>query len=313
MRTFFFTLFILCLVTSCDDGDVITADLDFDQGELTRCENNNDSYLIYDTRNDPSESLSILIPRNAQTESFFMQAITDTLEVNMSTIRFNYRTYNRNLSNNELCNIVTPADLNITEDFEAQTGAQIVFTSTIIDDDLDGIPSEDEGRGEADADGNFPNAQDTDGDGIPDYLDEDDDNDNVPTIDELDEGNLDGDNNPLTNPLNTDADIEMANGINPLPNYLDPDDDGDGVPTIDEDENQSGNPDDDRVLTNGINLALYLNFDENTNYGNPGLSDDNSFQRVVTTRIVIRNFNIDILQQDNYFLGTLTNMRTIEN
>lgn len=306
MRSIFVMFFSLCLITSCDDGDVITADLNFTQGELTLCDENNDSYLIYDTRNDPSESLSILIPRNTQTEAFFTQAGINSLEVNMSTIRFNYRTYNRDIAVRELCNVFPPADLNIIEDFEAQNGARIVFTSTIEDDDLDGIPSVDEGRGAPDADGNFPDAQDTDGDGIPDYLDEDDDNDNVPTSQEIsNDDNLDGDDNPLTNPTNTDEDS--------LPNYLDPDDDGDGILTINEDENMNGNPADDIVLTNGINLALYLNSDEDINYGNPGLSDDNSFQRVVTTRIVIENFNIDILQQDNYFLGTFTNMLTIEN
>ena len=94
-------------------------------------------------------------------------------------------------------------------------------------DDLDGLVADDE----------LPLDQDTDGDGLFDYIDFDDDGDNIPTAFELDVFNTDGDNNPLTNPLDTDQD-----GI---PNYLDPDDDGDGILTIDEDLNGDLDPTND--------------------------------------------------------------------
>ena len=62
--------------------------------------------------------------------------------------------------------------------------------------------------------------QDSDGDGV---------------VDPLEDANLDGDNNPETNPgPDTDGD-----GV---PNYLDPDDDGDGIPTTTEDVSRDGNP-----------------------------------------------------------------------
>ena len=80
------------------------------------------------------------------------------------------------------------------------------------DDDGDGIPT----TGEAQLD--------TDGDGIPDYLDPDDDNDSILTVNEP-AGDVDRDGRP---------------------NYLDADDDGDGRPTIVEhgrDDNRNGVPD----------------------------------------------------------------------
>ncbi|MEZ4861095.1 MAG: SdrD B-like domain-containing protein [Caldilineaceae bacterium] len=74
--------------------------------------------------------------------------------------------------------------------------------------------------GEAEADCTI---LDSDGDGVPDPFED---------------ANLDGDNNPATNPgPDTDGD-----GI---PNYLDPDDDGDGIPTIDEDASLDGDPTND--------------------------------------------------------------------
>lgn len=113
------------------------------------------------------------------------------------------------------------------------------------DDDNDRIPAyldpndaETGSPGDSDGDG-LTDAQecqagspceDSDGDGQPDYMDADDDNDGRPTATE--DPNGDG------NPINDDT-----NG-NGLPNYLDPDDDGDGIPTSEEGD---GDPDGDSI------------------------------------------------------------------
>jgi gliding motility-associated-like protein len=103
-----------------------------------------------------------------------------------------------------------------------------------LDDDGDSTPTEEE-----DPNGNDdPTDDDGDGDGTPDYLDPDDggtdtDGDGVPDITDLDDDNdglldttedpnLDGDDNPLTDPTDSDND-----GI---PNHLDIDSDNDGIP-----------------------------------------------------------------------------------
>jgi hypothetical protein len=103
------------------------------------------------------------------------------------------------------------------------------------DDDNDGVPTASE---------NAPD-QDTDQDGIPDYLDDDDDGDGRLTRDE--DTDEDGDGNPATNPTDIDDD-----GI---PDYLDPDDqggptgdlDGDGLTNEREEElgTDPANPDTD--------------------------------------------------------------------
>lgn len=111
------------------------------------------------------------------------------------------------------------------------------------DDDGDGVLTKDElgdanGNGipdylegpeepivDSDGDGVFDDVEcpvpgecpDTDGEGTPDYLDDDDDDDGIPTIDE----DLDGDGDPTNDDTDGDG----------LPNYLDDDDDGDGIPT----------------------------------------------------------------------------------
>lgn len=301
MTRFFYIVFALLLLTACDDGDIFTVDLVFDK-ELDLCSNNTESFLIYDTRENPSESLSLIIPRGSNEDYPFTEPTPidepTTFSINGSSIRFLYRTYNRNLTSSELCYPIPPSDLTITNDYEAPSGTAFA-TVTIEDDDNDGIPSDLEGRGEMDEDGDFPNAQDSDEDGIPDYLDQDDDNDNVPTINEIDTDDLDGDDDPTTNPLDTDGD-----GI---PDYLDEDDDGDGVNTILEDEDQDMNPRNDlNVNADGDIVPHYLNTLEDTPYENPGLTDTNIYTRTVTVNFLIIDFNLEILSSDAIDFGTLT-------
>ena len=111
-----------------------------------------------------------------------------------------------------------------------------------------------DGDGRLDVDECPPASQcsDTDKDGIPDYLDADDDGDGIPT---LGEGQLDTDGDGILNYLDPDDDNDTILTINEpagdvdgdgRPNYLDPDDDGDGRPTIVEhgrDDNHNGVPD----------------------------------------------------------------------
>lgn len=306
MRRFYIIICLLFLV-ACDDGDILTVELAFDKG-LERCENDIESYLIYDTREDPNESLSLIIPRTDLSDLLFSiptpVGIPAIFPIDGTTVRFNFRTYNRAIVTDELCDVISPAGLNIVEDYEATTGT-VEVTVTIDDDDGDGISSDDEGR-DPNGDGDFSDAVNTDllsdnPDDIPDYLDEDDDNDNVKTANELDNDNTDGDNDPTTNPLDTDGD-----GI---ADYLDNDDDGDGVLTIAEDEDGDQNPLDDLGNNSDDEIVPHFrNTLETQNYGSPGIIDlsENAYTRTVTTRFLVRAIDLEILRTTEVDFGTLT-------
>ncbi|WP_296316851.1 hypothetical protein [Winogradskyella sp. UBA3174] len=297
LRRIYIILFLV-VFTACDDGDIIVADLNFDQ-ELDRCDNFEDSYLIFDTRVDPNESLSLIIPKDDANELLFTEPTPidepTLFTINENTIRFNYRIYNRAVINSDLCTVIPPADLDIKADYEAPTG-DVIVTVTIEDDDNDGVPTEFEGRGELDENGEYSNAEDFDLDGIPDYLDEDDDNDNVKTIDEIDNTNIDGDNNPTTNPLDTDG--------NGNPNYLDADDDGDGTPTRLEDENGDKIPQNDSVVNaDGINVVRYLYDGATEPFSDPGFIA-NEYRRTVRTRFLILNVSLGPVGATEIEFGT---------
>jgi heat shock protein beta len=97
--------------------------------------------------------------------------------------------------------------------------------------------------------------QDTDGDGIIDALDDDDDGDHVSSVDEFCDPNADH--------LPDDA---MDTDLDGIPNYLDPDDDNDGIYTIFEDVAlphiypQDGDPMNDD--TDGDGIPNYLDVDD---------------------------------------------------
>lgn len=108
-----------------------------------------------------------------------------------------------------------------------------------VDYDLDTVATALE---DANGDGNLEN-DDTDGDGIPNFLDNDDDGDMVLTSFEY-VFNSGRNSNETNSIMDTDNDGIL--------NYLDNDDDGDGVLTINEDYNGNNNPGDDDTNANGI-------------------------------------------------------------
>ncbi|GGW61933.1 hypothetical protein DFQ11_102476 [Winogradskyella epiphytica] len=294
----FYILICAVFLVACDDGDILTVDLDFDQ-ELGICDDFENSYLIFDTRTDPNESLTLVLPK-PQYEDLFLNPTPEgepvIIDISPTQARFNYRTYNIN-PDGLLCDVLPNSDLIIREDYPANQGT-VEVTVTIEDDDNDGIPNIFEY-----GPGGIENPKDSDGDGIPDYLDEDDDNDNVKTKFEINDPV--GDGNPANNPLDSDGD-----GI---PDYLDEDDDGDGVLTRLEDANGDKNPRNDMANNAAGELVPhYLNPDETTPYDFPGYTNDNTYTKTVRTHFIVKDIDLEILRTDYIDLGTLTTIIEVE-
>lgn len=312
MRKILSVFLLSFLLFTCDDGDIIDVELDFDDtfeacGEL----------VFFKTKSDPPESLSIFLTsptlvtnQPLRLEDFLTYSFdaddTDminpiiehpevTFEINGSANRFNYRTYNIEPLN-FFCEDVAPSNIQILTDYESTDG-QVIITTSIIEDDNDGIPAWFE---DANTDGdNDPstNATDTDGDGIPDYLDEDDDGDNVRTVNE--NPNFDETIDNLVDPQDTDGD-----GV---PDYLDSDDDDDGVLTIDEDEDEDQNPLNDitnDAVLNPDNIADFLNNNISNEYPATAYRAHKIYQDFVMS-IEVLNIDLPILYEESLDFGTL--------
>ncbi|WP_179376213.1 T9SS type A sorting domain-containing protein [Winogradskyella wichelsiae] len=183
-------------------------------------------------------------------ESSYSFCVGDTLVIDseLSTLDYSFQwALNGNPIPDE-----TQASLTVTQSgfYEVSVISLLGCGTTIIlinveeivctDSDDDGVIDSDEdinGNGDLEDD-------DTDDDGIPNYLDSDDDGDNVETIDEITLISGRSSNNTIHQFIDTDEDS--------IENYLDDDDDGDGILTIDEDYNNNGDPTDDDTNSNTI-------------------------------------------------------------
>lgn len=314
MRRLFFIFILLnfLFIHSCDDGDIITVNIEF--GETFKaCEGVSD-LILYKTKQDPSESLSVLITNFSINDLF---EIDNEIEKSATLL---YRTYSdTSLPNTLFCSDIAPqvniiqnesdtvrAIINTILQEDDNDGVLAEFESTnginpIADDDNDGVLNYLDDAPNDSAVGDVNNAIeegfDTDGDGIPNFTDADDDGDNILTKDEKPDPNNDGN---YTDAQDTDSDG--------TPDYLDNDDDGDGIKTRDEEnDSQDNNPAND--ITNPDIGADFLNPAVATNVPATAFRQHTILQNF-TIIITLRDISFDFLSLDPLNFGVLENSLT---
>ncbi|MEL4308729.1 hypothetical protein [Joostella sp. CR20] len=270
MRRFFF-LVLLIAMASCDDGDFIIETLEFDDTEIGDACALDGVLTLYKISENKNEALIMKITSN--TINFTSE---DSLEftINNNTNKVLYRAFDNEVTSSYFCQTIPPTAPLVTQEWYAPSGTIRIVTK-LENDDEDGIPSELEGVVyNEDGTVNDAESQDSDGDGIPDYIDRDDDDDNVLTSEEIDFN----DNNEIIF-IDTDGD-----GI---PNYLDNNDDNDDVLTIDEDINGDGKPENDTTVIEGEKVPNYLTTVANTKTTDVAGRNKNEYYSVYTTTIKI--------------------------
>ena len=220
-------LLLFCAVAtalySCNDGDIITTTFDFGEANLESCVGAN-GYVFFNINNNASESVSLEL---ITSEVLFEETDTLNFILDGSSSTVNYRQYDSGIDQTYFCNSTPPTSPAVLINYIGASGTASLITIALLDDD-DGI------------DEDMSSTLDTDGDGLLNYYDFDDDGDNVPTSQEI--------GPDPENPMDTDSD-----GV---PDYLDEDDDGDGVLTRHEDADGDLDPTNDFTGTNTV--ANYL-------------------------------------------------------
>lgn len=287
MRRLLFSIFSLILLISCDDGEIIVTTFDFEDSTVQFCEGPNKNVFYAVNNNDVFESISLefdsstldlddegnLVPEEEEI-SFDLTGSSSTDN------RIVYRIFNSEVPNDYFCNVVPPREPAVVEEWISGTGATVFITASFadesgnIDADGDGFTNSEEGWNAEGVD-----LQDTDEDGIPDYLDIDDDGDNVKT--EIERTNPDND------PVNVDG--LRDNDEDGIPNYLDNDDDNDGVPT--RLEVSSDDLDNPIALQTAQGISNYLNFEQTAQLQHDEYIDHN----------ISRNYGFRIIVEDLKF------------
>lgn len=281
-------LAVAALFGSCDDGDLIVTDFNFENQQLQWC-GTEDSQVVFNTNNsDVHEAIAFKFGLSTTEPQFFSTEEGEIAVPLNASNQIIYRVFDGEVKADYFCNQIPPVAPKVTEEYRSTTGGEVIISTalrTAEDHDGDGVPSSAEGMAEE---------LDTDADGIPNYLDIDDDGDNVLTKDEI---KVQADNS-VNNYPDTDND-----GI---PNYLDADDDNDGTITRYEDWNKNNSPLDDQ---NEAGLAHYLN---------PAISDsftidtfrENAISRSFRYTFTVENLTLvkqngdgEQIRLQNYVLG----------
>lgn len=279
------------LLLSCDDGEIIVTDFNFDDPQLQWC-GDTESHVLFKINNTGvNEAIAFRFDLDTPELQFFTtEEERITIPIN-ATNQIIYRVFDGQVDRNYFCNEIPPVAPRVTEEFRSTSGGEVILTSTLntlTDHDGDGVLSANEG---------IDVERDTDGDGIPDYLDIDDDGDNILT--------------------RVEREVEAATSVDGypdsdsdgIPNYLDADDDNDGVATRNEDWNQNLNPADDR---NEEGLAHYLNPEISDSFTVTG-SRENTITRSFRYLLTIENLTLvnqggdgEQIRLQNYELGYIS-------
>ncbi|APG59373.1 hypothetical protein [Christiangramia salexigens] len=252
MRRLLLGIFTLSLLTSCDDGNIIVTNFDFEDSTLKFCEGPDKNVIYATNNNDVFESISLEFNSNQLPVDENGKLLPpENGEVNFALSGNNrvvYRIYNSEIPTNYFCSVVPPSQPTVIEEWISGTGATVRVASSFTDEtgasdpDGDGLKNSEEGW-----DPTGQSHLDTDADGIPDYLDLDDDGDNVPTRSEL----ANSANDPVNDNGLRDTDEDG------IPNYLDQDDDNDGV--ITRFEVEEGNENNPSTFQTAQGIPNYLN------------------------------------------------------
>lgn len=287
--------FTLCL--SCDDGNIVVSSFNFDENTTLSLCQQDDVNVLYFIDSETNEAISFKFPDEDFDATFTGLETIQTIEIDInSDNQVNYRKLGSSANgSNYFCQQIPPSSPDVVEEFVSTTGGKAFLEIRITNqDDDDDVPAELEdinGNGDLFDD-------DTDGDGIPNFLDTDDDNDNVLTKSEklvaVDDNGVEiTDENGDLVYVDTDNDGNL--------NYLDNDDDGDGVLTINEDLNYCEDPENP-----ALNPGNDLNADGLPNYLNPDISEsvevnvvkNNNISRTFLTQVVFTDITFENVNND---------------
>lgn len=116
---------ILPLLHSCNDGDIIVKDFNFDGVDLQTC-GEVGNYVFYKENTQSYESLSLQL---GVPDSIYNEPLIRTYSLNSTSTFVNYRRYDGLLGNNYFCSNVPPSSPKVIEEYKALSGsAEVIVT-----------------------------------------------------------------------------------------------------------------------------------------------------------------------------------------
>ncbi|WP_418262647.1 hypothetical protein [Flavobacterium faecale] len=119
-------LFLTFLLNSCDDGNLVQEDIDFEDFTTQKCSTNNIIYKIND-----KEALILEIPSTNFVNDPTADNSPRTLNISATSNRVVYRFYNGTVSADNICETIQPATPVVVDQWSATSGT-IQITTTAV-------------------------------------------------------------------------------------------------------------------------------------------------------------------------------------
>jgi hypothetical protein len=127
MKKYTCLLLIALLLNGCDDGDLTIETFDFDTITAMSCSGTEDYELIYKLKDQ--ESLLLQLPEGALKNEITGNGAAQEFDINGSTFKLVYRTYDGPVTIANICDAIRPASPNIINEWLAEAG-KIIITTT---------------------------------------------------------------------------------------------------------------------------------------------------------------------------------------
>jgi len=131
MKKILVLLLLLPFLQSCDDGDVILTNFNFENATLQSC-GDVGNYVFYKVNPKVFESLSLKL---GTTDTIYSKEETKTYQLNGSTNYVNYRMYDGPLGSDYFCNSIPPTSPKATSDYRGNSGSVITTVKFIYEND----------------------------------------------------------------------------------------------------------------------------------------------------------------------------------
>lgn len=134
MKKLFAILLTFTFLHSCDDGDIIVTNFNFENVDLKTCGEVGD-YVFYKVNTQSFESLSLKL---GISEDIYEEPGTKTYILAAATNFVNYRRYDGPLQGNYFCSSIPPTSPEVIEDYRAVSGTAVVNVTFDYDDESPG-------------------------------------------------------------------------------------------------------------------------------------------------------------------------------
>jgi hypothetical protein len=128
MRKYASLLLFALLLNGCDDGDITVDQIDFETVEAKNC--TADNLLVYKLK--PQESLLLQVPENTFTEDATLDGAPDEHNINNSSYRLVYRSYDGTIAGTDICSLIPPASPRVIDEWYAKSGVMQITTTPIV-------------------------------------------------------------------------------------------------------------------------------------------------------------------------------------